>query len=84
MNLSDVRIVVDSSADAFSLAQLPVAAAPLKISTALAEYVDTPELDVGAMAAALAAYRGKSGTACPSMGAFLDAFGDAKYVFASR
>lgn len=81
MNLSDVRIVVDSSADVFSLAQLPVVAAPLKITTAEAEYMDTPELDVGAMAATLAAYRGKSGTACPSMGAFLDAFGDAKYVF---
>ncbi len=81
MNVSDVRIVVDSSADVFCLAQLPVIAAPLKINTAETEYVDTPELDVGAMAAALAVYRGKSGTACPSMGTFLDAFGDAKYVF---
>ncbi len=81
MKLSDIRIVVDSSADALELAHLGVAIAPLKINTAEAEYVDTPDLDVPAMAAALANYKGRSSTTCPSMGAFLDAFGDAQYVF---
>lgn len=81
MNLSDVRIVTDSSADLFSFPHVTVTAAPLKINTADAEYVDTAELDVSAMTHTLATYKGKSGTTCPSMGAFLTAFGDAKYVF---
>lgn len=81
LNLSDVRIVVDSSADLFSFPEVTTAIAPLTITTADAEYVDTPELDVSAMTHALATYRGRSGTSCPSMGAFLEAFGKAKYVF---
>lgn len=81
LDLSRVRIVVDSSADLFSFEDVATAIAPLKITTDEAEYVDTPELDVSAMTHALATYRGKSGTTCPSMGAFLEAFGDAQYVF---
>lgn len=81
INLSDVRIVVDSSADLFVLPGIAVGVAPLKITTADAEYVDTPALDVGEMTRALASYKGKSTTSCPSMGDFLDAFGDARYVF---
>lgn len=81
MQLSDVRIVVDSSADLFSFPDVETAIAPLKITTAQAEYVDTPELDVTAMTHALASYRGKSGTTCPSMGDFLEAFGEASYIF---
>ena len=81
LDLSRVRIVVDSSADLFSFADVAVATAPLKITTAEAEYVDTPDLDVSAMTHALATYKGKSGTTCPSMGAFIEAFGDAQFVF---
>lgn len=81
IDLSDVRIVLDSSGDLFELPGITVATAPLRIVTAEAEYVDDAALDVSAMTHALATYHGKSGTACPSMGAFLDAFGDAKYVF---
>ncbi len=81
MNVSEVRIVTDSSADTLRLETIATASAPLKITTADAEYVDTPELDVSAMTHALATYKGKSSTTCPSMGHFLDAFGDAKYVF---
>ncbi len=81
MKLSDIRIVVDSSADVLQLAELSVAHAPLKIVTDVAEWVDDASLDVAAMAADLATYRGRSGTSCPSMGEFLEAFGDAPYVF---
>ena len=81
MNLSEVRIVTDSSADILELPGITTAQAPLKINTADAEYIDTPALDVTAMTHALHGYKGKSGTTCPSMGAFLDAFGDAKYIF---
>lgn len=81
MDLNKIRIVTDSSADIIQLDALPVVSAPLKINTDLAEYVDTPELDVSAMTRDLATYKGKSTTTCPSMGAYLDAFGDAEYVF---
>lgn len=81
MDIKKVRIVTDSSADPFALAQIATAAAPLSIRTDFAEYTDTPELDVHAMNEALASYKGKSGTACPSIAQYLDAFGGAEYVF---
>lgn len=81
MNLNEVRIVVDSSADLWKLDGVRVASVPLRIITAVTEYVDTAALDVAQMTADLARYKGKSGTSCPSMGDFLNAFGDAKYVF---
>ena len=81
MNLNEVRIVTDSSADLWELAGIATAQAPLRINTDKKEYVDTPALDVAAMTKDLAHYKGKSGTSCPSMGDFMAAFGDAKYVF---
>ena len=81
MDIKKVRIVTDSSADPFALAQIATAAAPLSIRTDFAEYVDTPELVVHAMNEALATYKGKSGTACPSIAQYIDAFGGAEYVF---
>lgn len=81
MNWSDIRIVTDSSADLWEMGEITVAQAPLKIRTDKKEYADTPELDVAAMNTELAHYKGKSGTSCPSMGDFIAAFGDAKYVF---
>ena len=79
--LHEVRIVADSSADALSLAAVATASAPLCVATEQTEYVDTPALDVHAMITALATYHGKTRTSCPSMASYLDAFGDAKYVF---
>ena len=81
INLNDVRIVTDSSADLWELEGITVAQAPLKIRTDKKEYVDDPDLDVLAMNEDLSRYKGKSGTSCPSMGEFISAFGDAKYVF---
>ena len=81
INLNDIRIVTDSSADLWELEGIAVAQAPLKIRTDKKEYVDDAELDVAAMNAELAHYKGKSGTSCPSMGEFLAAFGEARYVF---
>lgn len=81
MNLNEVRIVVDSSADLWKFEDIRVASVPLRITTTVTEYVDSAALDVSQMNAELAHYKGKSGTSCPSMGDFLTAFGDAKYVF---
>ena len=54
---------------------------PLKIRTDEREFVDDPALDVSEMVAYLKDYKGKSGTACPSVSDWLDAFGNAERVF---
>lgn len=81
MNLDKVRIVMDSSGDALHFDSVTTASAPLRITTNVAEYLDDGTLDVSAMTQALATYKGKSFTTCPSMGDFLEAFGDAEFVF---
>ena len=58
------------------------ASVPLKIVTAEKEYVDDSSLDTARMMKELAAYKGRSGTACPSVGEWLEAFGQAENVFA--
>ena len=75
------RIVTDSASDIRSMPGFPFASAPLKIITAEREYVDNADLDTLAMVERLAAYSGRSGSACPSVGDWLDAFGDAERVF---
>lgn len=81
MNPWNMKIVADSSSDVFSLESVPYAAAPLKIITDETEYVDNESLDIPQMVNDLLTYSGKSGTACPGTGDWLDAFGDSPYVF---
>lgn len=81
MNLADMKIVADSSADTFAFAGVPFACAPLKILTDVREYVDNEQLDVEGMVNDLLHYSGKSSTSCPSVGDWLDAFDGAKEVF---
>ena len=81
MNPWNMKIVADSSCDIFSLESVPFASAPLRIITDEKEYVDDQHLDVAQMVDDLLSYSGKSGTACPGTGDWLDAFGDASYVF---
>lgn len=76
-----IRIVADSSADLMTLEDKSVVSVPLKIRTDNKEYVDDDSLDVKAMTEDLASYHGKSGSACPGVGDWLDAFGDADRVF---
>lgn len=75
------RIVADSSANLLSFEGASYASVPLKIVTSEKEYVDNASLDTAAMLADLAAYSGKSGTSCPNVGEWLEAFGDAQEVF---
>ncbi len=81
MNLSEIKIVADSSSDVFEFEGIPFASSPLKIITAQKEYVDNGRLDTENMVNELLSYSGKSSTACPSPSDWLDAFGDAKFVF---
>lgn len=75
------KIIVDSSANMQSLPETEVfASVPLKIIAGDREFVDDRELDVADMVAFLGAYKGKSGTACPGVADWLEAFGDAEGV----
>ena len=76
-----IRIVADSSADLFTTEDRSIISVPLRIVTDVKEYVDDEKLDVKAMTDDLAAYSGRSGSACPGTGDWLDAFGDADWVF---
>ena len=75
------RIVADSSADLLTAEDRSVVSVPMKIVTDTKEYVDDEKLDIKGMTDELAAYRGKSGSACPGVGDWLDAFEDADRVF---
>ena len=81
MDISNFKIVVDSSADTMSFNEAPFAVAPLKIITDNKEYIDDSDLNVEQMVKDLSEYSGKSSTACPSPLDWLKAFGDAQYVF---
>lgn len=74
------RIVADSAANVYVEDKVSFAYAPLKIVARDTTWVDDRELDVAGMVDALKVYKGKTGTACPSVGDWLEAFGDAEYV----
>ena len=76
------KIVADSSSNLPELEGVAYASVPLKIVTAEKENVDDSSLDTARMMKELAAYKGRSGTACPSVGEWLEAFGQAENVFA--
>jgi DegV family protein with EDD domain len=74
------RIVADSSCNVLSLGDPDYTTVPLKI-VAAKEYVDNAELDLAAMVADLQQHKGKSGSSCPNVGEWIEAFGDAQYIF---
>lgn len=76
------KIVTDSSSNIFSLPGVDFANVPLKIRTEQAEFVDDAGLDVEAMVEALRLNKGRSGSSCPNVQEWLDAFGGADQVFA--
>ena len=76
------KIVADSAANLFSLADIPFSYAPLKIITSEKEYVDTPDLDLTGMVNDLLTVKGKTGTSCPNVHEWLEAFEGAENVFA--
>ncbi len=74
------RIVADSSANILNLPGENYATVPMKI-VAVKEYVDVEDLDLSGMMEDLKNHKGKSGTSCPNVGEWLEAFGDAEEVF---
>lgn len=79
--MSNFKIVTDSSSDVLGINKVPFESAPLKIQTEEKEYVDDANLDVENMVDELLSFSGKSGSSCPSVGDWLQAFGNAKYIF---
>ena len=69
-----IKIISDSSSNMFAMDGMDFASVPLRIVTNEKEYVDTPATDVAAMVEDLSTYKGRSGTACPGVGDYLDAF----------
>ena len=76
------KIVMDSSSNIFSMDSVSFSSVPLKIITDQKEFVDEPQLNLGEMLSYLASYKGRSGTSCPNIQEWLDAFGNADAVFA--
>lgn len=79
--MTNRKIVTDSSADTLTLKDVDFASVPLTIVTDAREYVDDVSLNVGEMTETLLQYGGRSSTACPGVGDWLAAFGDAEEVF---
>jgi len=75
-----IKLVADSSANLLALDGASFASVPMKVIAGESEYVDDPSLDLPGMLKGLKEYKGKSGTACPSVGEWLAAFGDADVV----
>ena len=74
------KIVSDSSSNVLTMENPHFASVPMKVR-AEKEYIDDLDLDLDGMVEDLRNHKGTSGSACPSVGEWLDAFGDADMVF---
>ncbi len=74
------KIVSDSSSNILTMDTPHFASVPMKVR-AEKEYIDDVNLDLAGMVEDLKNHKGKSGSACPSVGEWLDAFGDADFIF---
>ena len=72
--------VSDSSSNIFSIPGESYTTVPMKV-VAQQEYVDVETLDLAGMMEDLKDYKGKSGSSCPNVGEWLDAFGDSDVIF---
>ena len=70
----------DSSSNVLSMGDVNYTTVPLKI-IAEKEYVDDAALDLSGMMEDLRNHKGKSGSSCPNVGEWLEAFGDAEEIF---
>ena len=74
------KIVSDSSSNVITMADAHYVSVPMKVRGDK-EYIDDQNLNLAEMVEGLKNHKGKSGSACPSVGEWLDAFGDADMVF---
>ena len=76
-----IKIVCDSASNIFSMEGANYSSVPMKIIAGDREFVDTAELDLLGMVNFLKEYKSKSGSSCPNVQEWLDAFEDADWVF---
>ena len=74
------KLVADSSCNVISMANPNFATVPMKVRTDR-EYIDDANLDLARMVADLKNHKGTSGSSCPNVGEWLDAFEGADFVF---
>lgn len=74
------KIVSDSSSNILGGEDPCFASVPMKV-IAEKEYMDAPGLDVAQMVTELKNHKGKSGSSCPNVGEWLEAFGDAEVIY---
>lgn len=74
------KIVSDSSSNILSIEGTDFASVPMKI-IAEKEYVDNEHLDLPGMIEDLKNHKGKSGSSCPNVSEWLEAFADADLIF---
>ena len=74
------KIVADSSANIYEREGTNYTSVPLKIVTSEREYSDVKGMDIAEMVSYLKGYKGKSGTSCPNIHDWLEAFEDADLI----
>lgn len=74
------KIVADSSCNVLSMENPHFASVPMKVR-AEKEYIDDADLNVAQMVEELKKHKGTSGSSCPNVGEWLDAFEGADFVF---
>lgn len=75
------KIVSDSSADIRKMQGVEYASVPLHIIVGEKDFIDDENVDLKEMQKELHEYKGKTSTACPGPGDWLEAFGDADVIF---
>lgn len=78
----EYKIVSDSSSNVIEMGKVNYKAVPLKIICGDKEYVDTPELDIDNMIEELKKTKNTSGTSCPNVYDWLEAYEGEKNIFA--
>lgn len=81
-DIMSFRIVADSSSNIFELEGADYSYVSLKINCGAEEFTDNAELDTGAMNEFLKKTKNRTGSACPGIGEWLDAFSGAEEIFA--
>ncbi len=76
-----IKIVMDSAGDRHEFEGIDFQSVPMKIIAGEKEFVDDKNLDLREMVDYLKTYTGKSSTACPGVGEYLESFGDYDIVY---
>lgn len=76
-----IQIVCDSSANILRNQDMSYATVPMKIIAGDREFVDTPDLNLQEMVDFLREHKGKSGSSCPNVQDWLDAFEGHQQIF---